>query len=100
MLVPEAGWPVRLCAEGGKLKGLALSTDGRTLWSAAFEGDRTVLRVWLLSSAACMRVHPLPAEAASLRTYGGYLYVGCVDGSIHRHGDANVSWPLHPAHAS
>ena len=43
LLESSAGWPVRICAEGGRLGEIVQSGDGRTLWNSSIDNAATYL---------------------------------------------------------
>ena len=83
-VVAAGGWPTRLCSEGGRLNGAALTSDGRRLWSAADERGAMRLRVWSVDTAQCERTHEIGVAAWAVCAHAGVVYVGAADGAIHR----------------
>ena len=79
-VVAAGGWPTRLCSEGGRLNGAALTSDGRRLWSAADERGAMRLRVWSVDTAQCERTHEIGVAAWAVCAHAGVVYVGAADG--------------------
>ena len=62
-VVAAGGWPTRLCSEGGRLNGAALTSDGRRLWSAA----DSAARCGCASGRSTRRSASVPTRLASPR---------------------------------
>ena len=119
-LMPCGKWAARLCGAGGRVSGVALGSDGGSLWvatstpaalpgrchpgsaAAAAEGgvaggDKYAVRKWRLADdtqgASWSRQWEVPCEVGAMQAHGGRAYAACHDGALYRFGEAEVNAP-------